>query len=421
MRKTSYFKFANPSGEEVWKARVHTGQHPNGEPRFTQVTAKSKKDVTDLAQKREIEARQGALAPEGKEHFESFALRWLEQTKGPTVRESTAADYRYKLDRYIFPVFGKRPLKEIKSRDITAFLKDLKNKGMANYSISAIRQVLNAVMKEATVHDYISKNPVANTPIYKKTRRDTVLVKEPWTKSEALQVLQAIQVKPVELFGRLALYLGLRKSEILGLQWADFDLENARLTINRSMREVSIYQPDGSRRTEMVEQDPKTETSRRTLVLTEPILESLLRHKDQIADKGLVKPNSWVFTTRFGTPQRPATIAAQLNKVLDSHNIRRIRIHDMRHTAVVLGLESGMPIEAISQGAGHSRLDTTKSIYAPYCQTLADTFSNGLSNYLTGDAMEHQLRQLLEEETSLPAAGKGGGGVNHPPGDSYDP
>ena len=85
--------------------------------------------------------------------------------------------------------------------------------------------------------------------------------------------------------------------------------------------------------------------------------------------------------------------------MLEKNQLRRIRIHDIRHTALLLAIETGIPIEAVSQGAGHSRLDTTKSIYAPYSQTLADTFSQDLSRSLSGDRIDSRLRELLAGET----------------------
>ena len=398
MRSITVFPFTNPSGKKVWKADVLIGTKPNGSPRFKRVTGETKKEATERGHRVWLDAQQGVLAPEGRERFDSFAMRWLTQVKAPTVRESTVSDYRYKLDHFILPTFGHRPLNSITTADVSGWLTNLKDEGKANYTINASRQVLDAVMRDAVKNGYLAKNPVANTPKFRANRRTTVRVQKPWTKDEAQQVLDAIIDKPIELFVTLAVYLGLRKSEILGLKWSDFDIPAGVFTICRSVREISRYDAEGKRTTVVVEEDPKTATSRRTLVITRPVAEALMRHKARLEDTSSLTPDSWVIASRTGTVQRPGVIANQLNKILDDHGIRRIRIHDIRHSALVLALESGTPMEAVSQGAGHSRLDTTKAIYAPYVQPLADKFSNDLSSYLSSDRIDDQLRKLIDSE-----------------------
>jgi integrase len=75
--------------------------------------------------------------------------------------------------------------------------------------------------------------------------------------------------------------------------------------------------------------------------------------------------------------------------------LRRIRIHDLRHTSAVLGLEAGVRLEAVSQALGHTRVDVTKSIYAPYVQVLADEFTTALDDSLN-EAMlrDHALASI---------------------------
>ena len=82
-RSPTIFTYTNPSGVVVWKADVQVGVKPNGKPRFTRLTASTKKEATRLAIDAQIRAHHGALAPEGKERLGSFAPRWLSDTKAP--------------------------------------------------------------------------------------------------------------------------------------------------------------------------------------------------------------------------------------------------------------------------------------------------------------------------------------------------
>lgn len=400
MQKPSIFQYTNPSGKVVWKVDVQTGVHPNGKPVITRRTAKTRAEARAIGQELLLQVSRGQMAPQGREHFRSFALRWLEEVKAPQVRRATSEDYRYKLEHFLFPVFGERPIRDISSADVSRFLKSLQERGLANYTINGIRQVLGAVLKAGEAFGAIGKNPVSNVPRYRQSRRNTVLVQEPWTRGEAQEALQAIRGTSVELFGSLLIYLGLRKSEALGLKWNDFNFEQGTLTINRSIREVGIFQPDGNRRTEIVEEEPKTRASQRTLLISRPLLEVIHRHRGAQENRRLFEPDSWVLATKNGTLPRPSNLQRQLNQCLADRGVRRIRVHDIRHTAIVMALESGTPIEAVSQGAGHSRLDTTKTIYAPYSQTLANRFASDVSNYLNKDEIDRQIEDLLTSEVA---------------------
>lgn len=399
MFKPSVFRYTNPSGQVVWKVDVQTGKRPNGKPIVTRRTAPTKSEAVALGQRMQLEAAKGQLAPEGREHFRSFAIRWLTEVKAPQVRVATAQDYLYKLNHFILPTFGERPIRSISASDVAGFFTALQKQGLSNYSVNGIRQVLHAVMKGAVAFGLIGRNPVESVPRLRQSRRTTVFVQEPWTVDEAQSALAAISGTSVELFGHLLIYLGLRKSEALGLQWRDFDFDNGTVTINRSVREVGVFQPDGSRKTQVIEEEPKTVASHRTLLLSRPLLEAVFRHRQEGLSNPLPTPTDWVLATRTGSLPRPSNLQRRFNQLLKASGVRRIRIHDIRHSAIVMALEAGTPIEAVSQGAGHSRLDTTKSIYAPYSQNLANRFSTDVSDYLNRDNIDVQLLELLEQES----------------------
>lgn len=410
MRAPTAFQVRNPSGTRVWKADVQTGIKPNGKPRMKRVTAPTKKEVLEKASEVSLRARNGELAPQGQELFKTFATRWLNQIKAPQVRTLTTEDYRYKLDHWILPVFGHQRLEAITSAQISQWLQELSRSGASNATINGVRRVLGAVMRSAVSDGVISKNPVANTPVYRRDRRHTVNVQEPWTLEEARAALAAVKNTPSELFGTLLLYFGLRKSEVIGLKWSDFDFEAPTFTIRRSIREAPITDREGLRRHKLVEDDPKTASSRRTLKISRPVGDALMRHREVQQASGYFDPRGWVFTSSSGGLQSPSSAQRRLQRILAKHGIRHIRIHDIRHTSIILALGEGTPIEAVSQGAGHSRLDTTKSIYAPYVQSLADRYSDDLSRTLNPNTVEDELEGLLSGAVVDPREAISGGG-----------
>ena len=413
MRSPTIFEARNPSGKKVWKVDVHIGEKPNGAPKTTRRTAATKKAATELGWALYRKALSGEMAQDGRELFHSYADRWLEQVKGPEVRPSTKEDYRYKLEHYIIPVFGQRRLSAISSTHISEWLASLKSDGKSNFTIKGIRQVINAVLRNAQENGLILRNPVTLAPRYRTMRRDAVLVKEPWSASEARSALEAAKGTPLELFAVLLLHSALRKSELVGLKWSDFNFEDMTFTINRSIREGKITGPDGKTKTGLREDDPKTPASHRTLLITQPIIDAIMRARELERDTGVEGINDWVFKSRKGTLSFPSSLQNRLRKLLDAHGVRRIRTHDIRHTALVLAIQQGTPMEAVSQGAGHSRLDTTKSIYAPYVQTLSDQFSRGVTKALNPHSLDRDLQDLVDGTPRTPSRPSTGSGSEH--------
>ena len=413
MRAPTAFQVRNPSGAKVWKADIQTGIKPNGKPRMKRVTAPTKKEVLEKASEVYLRALNGELAPQGHERFETFADRWLNIFKAPQARTLTTEDYRYKLDHWIIPVFGHQRLDAITTSQISQWLQGLSRSGYSNATINGVRQVLGAVMKFAAINGVIAKNPVVNTPVYRRDRRHSVNVQEPWNPEEARAALAAVKSTPSELFGTLLLYFGLRKSEAIGLKWSDFNFEALTFTIRRSIREAPVTDREGKRRYRLVEDEPKTASSRRTLKVSRPVVDALMRHREAQQASGHFDPTGWVFTSSSGGIQSPSSAHRRLQRILAANGIRRIRIHDIRHTSIILALGEGTPIEAVSQGAGHSRLDTTKSIYAPYVQSLADRYSDDLSRTLNPSTVEHELEGLISSAVVDPPGLITGGGAKN--------
>jgi len=92
----------------------------------------------------------------------------------------------------------------------------------------------------------------------------------------------------------------------------------------------------------------------------------------------------WVFATRTGNPLSPSRLSRLFRQFLKKNGIRPIRFHDVRHTAVNLALEAGVRIEVVSQMLGHSRIDTTKSIYAPVVKAINSEYTEKMDDYLRG-------------------------------------
>lgn len=383
----SIFKTTNKSGETVWKIEVTIGKTLNGKRIRTRRTAHSLSEARTIHRKLIAELDSGNLKTKTGETFAEYAIWWVHTVKSLRVKPRTLADYEDRLRREVFPHFGTRPLDSITSREIETWLHLLQKQGKAVGTINGARQVMKSVYSHAVKTGLVNKNPVENTDKLRQFWDQPTNVKEPWNVEEAKHVLEITKDTDFDLFTRIALLMGARRGEILGLRWQDVNFIEGHLTINCSLQEHRSYKPDGTKTLNLVLGDPKTRSSKRKIYLSTEILAAFQRHIQQTKqrkEKALVWADSeYVFVNSNGGAVYPNNFAKKFVKHLEENNIRHIRIHDMRHTAAVLALEAGVRLEAVSQGLGHSRIDITKTVYAPYVQPLITEFSTGLADYLS--------------------------------------
>ncbi len=177
---------------------------------------------------------------------------------------------------------------------------------------------------------------------------------------EVAELLDAVRSDRLAAIYQVALALGLRRGEVLGLRWDDVDLEGEALAVRQSLQRVS-----GS--LELTEL--KTASSRRTIALPSIITEALRAHRMRHRVERLRAGAAWrdsglVFTTRQGGPIEPRNLTRHFHRLLDQAGLPRRRFHDLRHTCASLLLAQGVQARDIMETLGHSRIGTTMDLYA---------------------------------------------------------
>ncbi len=153
---------------------------------------------------------------------------------------------------------------------------------------------------------------------------------------------------------------GLRKGEILGLRWADFNPDMGVLRISRQLQRANG---------KLVLVDLKTPSARRTLKLPAICVAALKAHKKTQIEERLLAGSRWqdaglIFMSTIGTPIDGAHLSIFLNRLLDAAGLPRARFHDLRHSAATLMLAEGISPRVIADILGHSSITTTLTTYA---------------------------------------------------------
>lgn len=378
------------SGRKVWKVEVEVGKKPDGTRIRKRVTAHSLREARKILRDLLDLAETGSQATQGKQRLDIFAIWWIREVKAWTVKPATVADYEHRYRRHISPVLGSRRVESISSRDIFSWRAGLKKSGYSTPTINGALQVLKAVLNAAVDEGAIHTSPAVKVSKLRKPSAENTQVKEPLSPEEARRLLSVCTDDAVGTCVALGLFLGLRKGEILGLQWRDVDMGKREISVLRTLREVTVYDDLGRGHTSLIEDIPKTRSSQRRLVLPDALWRLLnMRSLDFVLGRSDWH-EKWVVGDREGSPLTPSVLSKGFRATLELAGVRKVRFHDLRHTAAVLSVGAGARLEAVSQSLGHSRVDTTKSIYARTVQQLSTEFADSMTQILgSGEALRN--------------------------------
>lgn len=384
----SIFRTKNAKGQTKWVVEVSLGYGPDGKRRRTRRHFDTHKEAVEARLRLGKENFDGTLTTISGETVRSYGLAWVRGPKVMQVRQTTAADYEARLLREVFPVLGGVRMIDLKPGHIDHWMASLKRSGRSAATINGARALLYGLCKYACRQGVIPANPVLATDPVKRQKGEPTRVKEPWTHEETCKVLQAAWDHELDTFLHLMVHTGMRPGEALGLLWKDVDLANRRLSITGTLKEARLLTPSGAGVVQLIRNDPKTASSCRDIPISDALAESLGRQQmrqsmHQMVSEGKWKDTGYVLTTSVGTPYYLGNLRKKFQQLLKQIEIRYIRLHDIRHTVARLSLDAGnVPIEQTSQALGHTRIDTTKQIYAGYVPRFNEEFIAGMSRIL---------------------------------------
>jgi len=229
------------------------------------------------------------------------------------------------------------------------------------------REVLNIAFKNALVDGYIKNNPMPSTKPYKRSKPKITI----YNKMQIKTFLCEAQNSPWYLEILLALFCGLRKGEILGLKFADFNIDDKTVKITRQIVANPIISPySGSKlkKYEIVERPPKTQNSIRKLKVPDIIFEELEKRRILISEnkekyKELYIDNDYISCQAKGTPHSLSAFNNALLRICRKAGLPSISVHGLRHVYATILIENGASLSKISALLGHSSINTTFEYY----------------------------------------------------------
>jgi len=371
----SIFKTVASNGKTQWKVEVTIGHNPDGTRRRTRRTATSYAHALKLRRQLVADRDEYDLSFDNPT-LDSFALWWIREVRAKRIKGATAADYEHRYRKTISPFMGNRRVSEIKAHDITLWLNALGE----HYSVASVNgslRVLKMVLGGAVDHGHCRSNAAYSISPIRTPGKAWDTGDGPWDSWEARIAVDTAKNHRFGVAIVLGVVLGMRKGEILALRWGDISFEQGSVFVRRSLRESVRYGSDGKGSMVIEEGDPKTLASRRIIPIPAEVREFLYNHMTSSPGPLFENDHLYVLSSGDGnTPMTNARFRRAFQSFLKFAGLRPVRFHDLRHTAATVALEKGVRIESVSQALGHTRIDTTKSIYAPMVNGLNSEFSN---------------------------------------------
>jgi integrase len=306
---------------------------------------------------------------------ERFLNRWLTDTMTNRVRPRTLVSYAGLVRLHIVPALGTVRLSRLTPDHVQAFLNTELASGASPRTVEYIRSVLRQAINHAVKWGLLQRNVAALTDRPRPTRQDL----RPLDAEQAQHFLDSVRGDRLEALYHLALLLGMRQGELLGLRWEDVDLDRGFVHVRRSLVRIGG---------QFVLTEPKTHSSARRVPLPSASIEALRAHKRRQTEERLAAPawGDWdlVFTTPSGEPLHSKSVTTAFQAHVAAAGLPRQRFHDLRHACASLLTAQGVHPRVIMQILGHSTIATTMNTYShPTEATQRDALA-GLSAVLSG-------------------------------------
>ena len=315
-------------GDGRWEGRVVIGYDDSGLPKTKNVLAKTKRECQEkLRQLTESMVGRNDRKVKSDMLFGDWLCYWYENHSKPTLRASTQNNYENVIYNHVLPEIGKIPLNKLSQNDLQQFYGQLKKNGrkrlteqygagLSDRMVRMCHAVCRSALERAVRDDLLRTNPAIGCKLPpKKAKEMQVLDREELQKF----LIQAQTDGYYELF-LLDLCTGLRRGELIALQWGDLNFETGVLTVNKQ-----AYTVNG----ELQIIPPKTKASVRKLVLPPAVLTVLREYRKKVDSR-------WMFPSpvKADRPITPGVARRRLQTILERADCKRVRFHDLRHPYV---------------------------------------------------------------------------------------
>lgn len=341
---------------KLWSYRVYATNEWEVRKQYEKKGFRTKKE----AQSAEIELletfkrRKEELKEENNNSNILFEELWVNYEKYIRLKQKRQS-YRKtvsKFNNHILPYFSKYPINKINASVYTRWQIEIESKGYKHKYNTSLHSSMVTILNYAIKFYDLKENIASKIGNFSKKNELSKNV-DFWTLEEFNKFIDVVDDNVYKLFFETLYYTGLRQGECLALTWNDF--QDNYLNINKTISKEKV---DG----EYIINTPKTPGSIRKVSLDDDLIQKL-KEFQEVSEKMIGFEKDW-FIFYGLNPLSPTTIARKKNTYCEKSGVKKIRIHDFRHSHASLLLSLGVPITVISKRLGHTDINMTLNTYS---------------------------------------------------------
>ena len=357
-----------------WMARytVHTAKGP----KRNTVYGKTRKEAADGLAKVLADRTEGIIYDDENTTVGEYLDGWLKGSVRGSVRKSTYDRDANLVNNHLKPVLGRVKLKKLSPAHVQSFYRDRLDSGLSPSAVHKMHAILRKALARAMAWHMVPRNVAEAVEPPRPAPKEM----RPLSPAEARKLLDAARGERFHALYVLAVTTSMRQGELLALRWQDVDLENATISVQRTLTR------DGGR---ISIGEPKTRKSRRSIRLTPQATEALEEHLkrqlreveilgDRYSDRGLI------FATGTGAPINPSNLRRRsFAQLLKRAKLPRVRFHDLRHTCATLLLAKGTHPKFVQELLGHATVAITLDTYSHVMPSMGNQTARAMHNALS--------------------------------------
>jgi len=369
-------------GKNSYSIAVSLGKDATtGKYKYQWVSVKgTKKDAEKRLSELLHQLDNGTFIKPGKTTLGEYLEKWLSDYVWSNLAPRTAEGYDSIVRCHLIPALGNIPLTQLRPDHLQRYYYEKLSGGrydgkgdLSRTTVSHHHTCLHRALKMALKWGLLNRNPADAVTPPRPQRSEMHTMNE----DDITRFLEAAQSTPYYVLFFLALFTGMRRSEILALRWCDVDLLLCQAHITRTLHHL--------RTGEIVFGAPKTAKGRRMVMLSPSTALLLQEHRDkqeaQWAVLGIpLKDNDLVFCNLEGKPFLPDTVSHVWVKLVKRMGLEGIRLHDARHTHASLMLKQGVHPKVVQERLGHATISTTLDLYSHVAPTLQEEAAKAFDN-----------------------------------------
>jgi integrase len=287
-----------------------------------------------------------------------------------TIRPSTLDSYARNIRIHVVPkAVAAVPLQKVAAPMLNELYADLLSgstrRALSPRTVAYVHTILHRALRDAVRWNMIVRNPADQADAPRAHPSEQARART-WNGQEIARFLDATADSRYSPLWRLMATTGMRRGEALGLRWDDVDLAKGRLSVNRTLVQVTDYR---SGDTGVGWGTPKTARGRRAISLDVETVASLrahraLQHQERLAAGAGYRDQGLVFASRTGEPVHPKVVSNLFRKAVARHAMPYLSVHGLRHSWATLALQAGVHPKIVQERLGHSTISITLDIYS---------------------------------------------------------